>query len=162
MVPSRAARAAPAIAEHDPHVELKSGDRLNETLTSPSQIAQAGANGLVAITAIKVGERHRGDLGDLRSLARSIEDVGLLHPVVVDKTGTLIAGERRLRAFELLGRSEIPVRSRRSCRDRSRRACREHRAQGLPAERDRRHQASDRAGREGGGDLPETFREVRF
>jgi N6-adenosine-specific RNA methylase IME4 len=67
-------------------------------------------NSLIAITAIKVGERHRGDFGDLRSLARSIEEVGLLHPIVIDKTGTLIAGERRPRAIQRLGRSEIPVR----------------------------------------------------
>jgi hypothetical protein len=41
MAPAKAARAAPPIAERDPHVE-QFPDRLNETLTPPSQTAQAG------------------------------------------------------------------------------------------------------------------------
>ena len=36
-------------------------------------------------------------------------ELGLLHPVVVRPDGLLIAGERRLRAAQLLGWSEIPV-----------------------------------------------------
>jgi hypothetical protein len=32
---------------------------------------------------IQVGFRYRKDLGDLRTLADSIAEVGLLHPVVV-------------------------------------------------------------------------------
>jgi N6-adenosine-specific RNA methylase IME4 len=60
---------------------------------------------------IVIGERHRRDLGDLDSLARSIVQVGgLLHPVVVRPDGLLIAGERRLRACQALGWSEVPVR----------------------------------------------------
>jgi len=35
------------------------------------------------VSDIKVGERCRKDLGDIAGLARSIADVGLLHPVVV-------------------------------------------------------------------------------
>ena len=58
---------------------------------------------------IRVGKRHRRDMGDIAGLAQSIADTGLLHDVVVTPDGTLIAGERRLRAFELLGRTEIPV-----------------------------------------------------
>lgn len=61
------------------------------------------------IKKIIVGQRHRRDLGDIESLARSIEEVGLLHPIVVDPKGNLIAGERRLEAFRLLGRSDVPV-----------------------------------------------------
>ena len=56
-----------------------------------------------------VGERHRRDIGDLDALARSIADHELLHPVVVRPDGQLIAGERRLRAAQLLGWTEIPV-----------------------------------------------------
>jgi protease I len=41
----------------------------------------------VPITAIRVGKRHRKDLGDIRSLARSIQEIGLLHPVVVRPDG---------------------------------------------------------------------------
>ena len=37
----------------------------------------------VAVEAIKIGERHRRDLGDIAALAESIRSVGLLHPPVV-------------------------------------------------------------------------------
>jgi N6-adenosine-specific RNA methylase IME4/ribosomal protein S14 len=58
---------------------------------------------------IRVGKRHRRDLGDIESLAASIADVGLLHPIVVTPDGRLIAGERRLQAAKLLGWKTIPV-----------------------------------------------------
>jgi ParB family chromosome partitioning protein len=61
------------------------------------------------ISDIVVGSRHRRDLGDIDALARNIRDVGLLHPIVVRPDGTLIAGERRLKAFKLNGQIEIPV-----------------------------------------------------
>ncbi len=61
------------------------------------------------IVAIKVGVRHRKTLGDIKSLAASIEAVGLLHPIVVTPDLTLIAGERRLAAFQHLGRDSIPI-----------------------------------------------------
>jgi ParB-like chromosome segregation protein Spo0J len=61
------------------------------------------------ITAIKVGHRHRKDLGDLESLAESLQAVGLLHPVVIDARNRLIAGQRRLEAAKLLGWRTIPV-----------------------------------------------------
>jgi ParB/RepB/Spo0J family partition protein len=62
------------------------------------------------ITAIKVGHRHRKDMGDLESLVESLETVGLLHPVVIDRKNRLIAGQRRLEAANLLGWKIIPVR----------------------------------------------------
>lgn len=61
------------------------------------------------ISKVKVGERFRKDLGDLKSLADSIREIGLLHPVVVDEQGNLIAGLRRLRACESLGWKQVPV-----------------------------------------------------
>jgi N6-adenosine-specific RNA methylase IME4 len=61
------------------------------------------------IGGIVVGERHRRDMGDIPALAASMADVGLLHPVVVRPDGTLIAGERRLRAAQLLGWTKIPA-----------------------------------------------------
>jgi ParB/RepB/Spo0J family partition protein len=65
----------------------------------------------MAVSAITVGARHRHDLGDLAGLAKSIKEVGLLHPIVVDKHGALIAGSRRLRACtDILGWSEVPIR----------------------------------------------------
>jgi ParB/RepB/Spo0J family partition protein len=63
----------------------------------------------VKIEAIKVGVRHRRDLGDIDELAASIAKVGLLHPIVVTPDGDLIAGERRLAAYKQLGLDDIPV-----------------------------------------------------
>jgi ParB/RepB/Spo0J family partition protein len=61
------------------------------------------------IDQIIVGSRHRRDMGDVAALARSIADLGLLHPIVIRPDGTLIAGARRLAAARLLGWAEIPV-----------------------------------------------------
>jgi len=62
------------------------------------------------IAAIRIGKRHRCDLGDLEGLKASIRAVGLLHPVAITPDGKLIAGERRLRACKKLGWSDVPVR----------------------------------------------------
>ncbi|MFH1031094.1 MAG: DNA methyltransferase [Chloroflexota bacterium] len=61
------------------------------------------------IKDIIIDGRHRKDMGDIQGLAESIKRVGLLHPVVVTNDGKLIAGERRIKAFELLGIEDIPV-----------------------------------------------------
>jgi ParB/RepB/Spo0J family partition protein len=63
----------------------------------------------VKISDIKIGVRCRKSMGDIDGLARSIAELGLLHPVVVRRDGTLIAGERRLQACKRLGWDEIPV-----------------------------------------------------
>ncbi len=62
-----------------------------------------------SISSIELGIRHRRDLGDVEALARSINEVGLLHPIVVTPDGTLIAGERRLVACIKLGWTSVPV-----------------------------------------------------
>ena len=64
---------------------------------------------VVPIADIKVGRRHRTRLGDIESLAASIRDNELLHPIVITPKKKLIAGRRRLEAFRLLGRDTIPV-----------------------------------------------------
>jgi len=64
---------------------------------------------MMPIAAIRQGSRFRQDLGDIEGLAASIDEIGLLHPVVVRPDGTLIAGVRRLAACKLLGWREIPV-----------------------------------------------------
>src|ERR1700676_5827991 len=61
------------------------------------------------IDQIQIGYRYRRDLGDVRALADSIAQVGLLHPVVVTPEGRLIAGQRRLEACRLLGWTDIAV-----------------------------------------------------
>jgi ParB family transcriptional regulator, chromosome partitioning protein len=61
------------------------------------------------IDTIVIGERIRKDMGDIAGLAESIEDIGLLQPIIVTPDGLLLCGERRLRACKLLGWTEIPV-----------------------------------------------------
>jgi N6-adenosine-specific RNA methylase IME4/ParB-like chromosome segregation protein Spo0J len=63
------------------------------------------------LDGIRVGTRHRRDMGDIAGLAASMAELGLLQPVVVRPDGLLIAGERRLRAAESNGwkEKEIPV-----------------------------------------------------
>lgn len=54
--------------------------------------------------------RFRKDFGDLNALAASINEIGLLQPIGIDSGYRLVFGERRLRAFKLLGREKIPAR----------------------------------------------------
>jgi N6-adenosine-specific RNA methylase IME4/ribosomal protein S14 len=56
---------------------------------------------------IVVGQRHRRDMGDLTPLAGSMDELGLLQAIGVTPGGTLIWGERRLRAAKQLGWTEI-------------------------------------------------------
>jgi hypothetical protein len=65
----------------------------------------------IPIASIRIGDRHRKDMGDLDGLARSIQEHGLLHPVVLDEDSKLVAGERRLRACkDILRLKDIPAR----------------------------------------------------
>lgn len=59
------------------------------------------------LSEIIVGERTRKDMGDLRSLASSMRELGQIQPIAVTKDFRLIAGERRLRAAQSLGWTEI-------------------------------------------------------
>lgn len=65
---------------------------------------------LVDVEKITVGQRHRKELGDLAPLMESIEDVGLLHPIIVTDSYELVAGQRRLEAVKKIGHLEIPAR----------------------------------------------------
>jgi hypothetical protein len=51
------------------------------------------------VERIAVGFRRRQSVGDLTSLMRSIERVGLLNPIIVTERGRLVIGWRRLEAF---------------------------------------------------------------
>src|SRR5262245_14705515 len=62
------------------------------------------------IDEIIIGKRHRRDLGDISALAANIDQVSLLQPIGVRPDGRLIWGERRLRAAQRLGWTDIPVR----------------------------------------------------
>ena len=61
---------------------------------------------LLSIEEINVGERQRKEIApaELRALAKSIREKGLLHPVVVTRDKTLVAGGRRLEAMKVLHR----------------------------------------------------------
>jgi hypothetical protein len=41
------------------------------------------------IADITIGERHRRDMGDIEGLARSLDELGLLQPIVIQPDGTL-------------------------------------------------------------------------
>jgi ParB-like chromosome segregation protein Spo0J len=72
-------------------------------MTTPGQFRT------VKLADIRVGQRHRKDLGDIAALIKSIEAVGLLQPPVVTAELQLIAGGRRLQALRELGRQEADV-----------------------------------------------------
>ncbi|MCZ2150863.1 MAG: ParB/RepB/Spo0J family partition protein [Bryobacterales bacterium] len=52
----------------------------------------------VRCSGIRIGERHRLDMGDLEILAVSIATEGLLQPIGITEDSTLVFGERRLLA----------------------------------------------------------------
>jgi N6-adenosine-specific RNA methylase IME4 len=62
----------------------------------------------VFIADVKIGRRVRREMGNIGSLCKSIEDVGLLQPITIDTEKHLIAGRRRIAAFKKLGRESIP------------------------------------------------------
>src|SRR5262245_51756968 len=64
---------------------------------------------LLPLDAIQLGPRCRQNLGNLDALAQSMREQGLLQPIAVTPDYQLIAGERRLRAAQLLGWKSIPV-----------------------------------------------------
>jgi DNA modification methylase len=61
-------------------------DTIGQTITIPHQ-------------EIRVGTRMRSDLGDLKELADSIGEQGLIHPLTIDKDYNLIDGGRRFAAI---------------------------------------------------------------
>jgi ParB-like chromosome segregation protein Spo0J len=52
-------------------------------------------------------ERQRRELFDIDELAASIQNIGLINPIVIDRDNVLVAGERRLAAHKLLGWDQI-------------------------------------------------------
>ncbi|MDQ0728768.1 ParB N-terminal domain-containing protein [Microbacterium sp. W4I20] len=62
-----------------------------------------------SVDSIRVGRRHRTELGDLASLAASIERDGMLQPITVTPEGILVCGARRLAAIKQLGWLHVKV-----------------------------------------------------
>lgn len=77
---------------------------------STSTVTPVAIDAFVPIDTIDVNGRHRRDMGDIRALADSIADVGLLNPVTLTREGRLVAGQRRLEAVRLCGMDTVPAR----------------------------------------------------
>lgn len=63
----------------------------------------------IKIDEIIVPKRVRCELGDLTSLAKSMDKHGQLNPITITAKRELIAGQRRLEAAKLLGWETITV-----------------------------------------------------
>lgn len=63
----------------------------------------------VSVAWLKDSEPRR-EHGDIKPLADSIREVGLLNPLTVNQDGRLLAGRRRLEAVRQLGWATVPVR----------------------------------------------------
>jgi DNA modification methylase len=63
----------------------------------------------IPITSIIVKDRQRLDVGDLDDLSHSLQQYGLIQPVVINQENRLIAGGRRLAAAIKLGWGTIDV-----------------------------------------------------
>jgi len=64
------------------------------------------------ISEITVSQTHRIDPGNQEELKQTLQQYGMIHPIVVREFGTqyeLIAGYRRLKAAESLGWTEVPI-----------------------------------------------------
>lgn len=64
----------------------------------------------IPVSKIVVGERRRQKLKGIGSLARSIKEHGLIHPILLRNGFELVAGQRRLEAVKKLGLKTIAVR----------------------------------------------------
>jgi ParB family transcriptional regulator, chromosome partitioning protein len=62
----------------------------------------------IPVDSVKVGKRMR-PLGDIDSLVASINEIGLLNPITVNRDMRLISGLHRLNAFKSLGKPTIPA-----------------------------------------------------
>jgi len=65
---------------------------------------------LIPIKDIVVGNRMRKFFGDIEALANSIARFGLMTPIVLDENNNLIAGHRRIKAMQHLGKPDIAFR----------------------------------------------------
>ena len=61
----------------------------------------------INIDQIVIKKRIREDLGDIDELARSINEYGLIIPIIISKKNHLISGLRRIKACEILGFTKI-------------------------------------------------------
>lgn len=64
----------------------------------------------IAISDIIIQDRARNDVGDITSLASSIDMVGQLTPILINKENILIDGLHRLKALESLEKENVEAR----------------------------------------------------
>ena len=89
--------------------EHKPSQNYADARTTASRQRNAFGGEKRAISAIRIGKRHRRDMGDIDALAKSISEDGLLHPIVITKDNDLLAGVRRLATCEQLGWTDVRV-----------------------------------------------------
>ena len=65
----------------------------------------------IAVNDIKILDRIRTDEGDIDVLAQSIEQIGLIQPIVISEEYELLSGFRRLQACKKLGWKTIEVKT---------------------------------------------------
>jgi DNA modification methylase len=78
------------------HYQINSNSLIT-TITTP-----------IPLKDIIINRRYRKEFGDIDVLADNISSVGLLQPVVINENNELIDGQRRILAYQKLGRNEIP------------------------------------------------------
>jgi ParB family chromosome partitioning protein len=92
------------------------GRGIDALLAGSQEALEAAALSSVPLASLSVGEqqpRKRFDAEALAELARSIEQKGVLQPLLVEAAGPgryrVVAGERRFRAAQQAGLKEVPV-----------------------------------------------------
>jgi len=80
----------------------------------PASMPEFGTLKRMPISALKGASHNPKSRTDfksaaLRRLRASIEKIGLIYPIAIDKANTVIDGHRRLMACKMLGWAEVPV-----------------------------------------------------
>ena len=88
-------------------VPRRKGDQISDLIAPDKRVGK-----LVPIDEIAPNPnqpRKHFDEAALASLAESISQHGLINPITIDENGVILAGERRYRACQRLGFTEVPV-----------------------------------------------------
>lgn len=63
----------------------------------------------INIGDVIIKSRIREEMGDLEELSKSIQDYGLLIPIIINRQNVLVSGFRRIEACKMLGYSTVPA-----------------------------------------------------
>lgn len=94
---------------------MSEGDKDQISSALPNAVLEEKPNIImIRVSDIEVPNRFRKNSGNIMNLALSIEVLGLLHPITVCSQQAnagyrLVAGQRRLEAFKMLGKKMIPA-----------------------------------------------------